>query len=384
MSRDAERFDYEAAYVLPSMNALVPELEAAGIPVHCLGASDHNGDLRWMRRLRQLLLERRFDVVHFHLPYTAALGRLVVRSLPAHARPKTVTTEHNTWTTNPVMLRALNAATMGLDAASVAVSHPVKEAVPARLRRRMEVVVHGVPYQQFDARQTWRSEVRRELGVGDDEVLVGTVANMREGKGYDVLLPVARALVDLDLPVRFAAVGVGPLEAEVEALHRKLGLGDRFLLLGGRADAVRVLAGFDVFALASLSEGFPVSVMEALALGVPTVTSTVGGIPSVVTDGVEGLMVTPGHAGELARALTQMVVDEPARARMSVAARACGAQFDIASATRRVEAIYGDVVDRGRRADPAARHLPSPEPSGTGTAGARLAAALPAAEAVRG
>jgi glycosyltransferase involved in cell wall biosynthesis len=357
--RDTDRFHYEVAYVLPSKKALVPEMQEAGVPVHCLGSSDGNLDLRWMANLRRLLTERHFDIVHFHLPYTAALGRLVVRSLPASRRPKTMTTEHNVWATNAGVVQLLNHVTLPLDAAHVAVSDSVREAVPARHRRRVEVVVHGVAPQDHSLHATRRAEVRKELGVADQEILVGTVANMRPGKGYETLLPVARALVDLDLPVRFAAVGEGPLQSEITALHRRLGLGDRFLLLGGRSDAVRVLAGFDVFTLASLSEGLPVSFMEALSLGVPTVTTAVGGMPDVVTEGQEGLIVPPGDHEELARALTRMVMDGPGRARMAVAARACGAQFDISAAAQRVESIYSDVLEASSyRGVPALGHTP--------------------------
>lgn len=338
--RDRARFDYEAAYVLPSKNALVPEMEAAGVPVHCLGSSESNLDLRWAARLRQLLLGRRFDVVHFHLPYTASVGRLVVRSLPAWARPRTVTTEHNVWSSNPVLVRSLNSLTLPFDAAGMAVSDTVRQAMPARHRRRVEVVVHGPSRARLADHEVWRAQARAELGVGPHEVLVGTVANLRPGKGYDILLRAARALVDRGLPVRFAAVGVGPLEGEVADLHRRLDLGDRFLLLGGRRDAVRVLAGFDIFTLASLSEGFPVSVMEALALGVPMVTTAVGGIPDVVTHGQEGLLVAAGCPDSLTSALAQLVADGPGRARMATAARARGVDFDITAAVRRAEALY--------------------------------------------
>ncbi|MEO7836783.1 MAG: glycosyltransferase [Acidimicrobiales bacterium] len=343
-ARDTEQFDYELAYVLPSKRALVPEVEAAGVPVHCLGSSESDLDLRWMGRLRQLLMERRFDVVHFHLPYTAGLGRLVVRSLPRSSRPKTVTTEHNMWTTNPLALRALNSLTLPLDAAGLAVSDAVSEAMPPRHRRRVEVVIHGPSRSRLHQRESWRAEVRDELGVSPDEVLVGTVANLRPGKGYDVFLPAAAALIDLGLPARFVAVGAGPLEAEVDDLHRRLGLGDRFLLLGGRSDALRILAGFDVFVLASMSEGFPVSVMEALALGVPMVASAVGAIPDVVTPEVEALLVAPGCQDELVRALTLMIEDAPLRDRMAAAALIRGAEFDITSAVRRIEAIYQRVA----------------------------------------
>lgn len=376
--RDTDRFEYEAAYVLPSKTALVPELEAAGVPVHCLGSSDSNLDLRWMAALRRLLLDRRFDVVHFHLPYTAALGRLVVRSLPKAARPVTVSTEHSLWSSYPWPLRALSALTVPIDAAGIAVSRAAREAMPPRHRAKVEVVVHGVPLSSLDQRQGWRAAARAELGVGDDEVLIGTVANLRPGKGYDVLLPAARYLIDRGLPVRFAAVGVGPLKDEVARLHRRLDLGDRFRLLGGRADATRILAGFDVFALPSEWEGLPVAVMEALALGVPVVATAVGGIPGAVTHGTEGLLVPPGREHDFREALAEIVVDARTRARMSAAAATRGRAFDIAAAVRRSEEIYLQAAS-GRSGVP----LPSPRgprirrreptlPVGVGGAGAGL------------
>ena len=78
-ARDRDAFDYEFAYVLEAENALVPAIEASGVTVHCLGAR-HNGALRWTLRLRRLLVEGHFDIVHFHLPYAAALGRLAAET----------------------------------------------------------------------------------------------------------------------------------------------------------------------------------------------------------------------------------------------------------------------------------------------------------------
>ena len=85
--------------------------------------------------------------------------------------------------------------------------------------------------------------------------------------------------------MRFVAAGRGPLEDELRAQKDRLGLGDRFTFLGYRADAVRVMAAFDVFCLASHYEGLPIALMEALALGLPVVATDVGGVAELVTDG---------------------------------------------------------------------------------------------------
>ena len=121
--------------------------------------------------------------------------------------------------------------------------------------------------------------MRRELGVGPDESLAVTVANLRAGKNYPGLIDAARIVVDRGVPVRFVTAGQGQLEAEIGELHRQSGLGDRFALLGYRDDTTRLIAAADLFVLASHHEGLPVTVMEALTLGVPVVAPAVGRPP---------------------------------------------------------------------------------------------------------
>ena len=142
-SRDARSFDYEVAYVLAAEDALVPAVRAEGVPVHALGATA-NWDLRWMPRFATLLRRGDFDVVHFHLPYAAALGRLVVASLRTGRRPAVVYTEHSLWEKTAAPVRYLNRLGIGRDQALVAVSSAAHDALPEALGPRAEVVVHGV------------------------------------------------------------------------------------------------------------------------------------------------------------------------------------------------------------------------------------------------
>jgi glycosyltransferase involved in cell wall biosynthesis len=123
-------------------------------------------------------------------------------------------------------------------------------------------------------------------------------------------------------------------------------LEDRFHLLGYREDSARILAGCDLFVLASLYEGLPLAMMEALALGLPVVATAVGGIPEGVSDGVEGLLVPPGRPDLLAEALAALVRDQPLRERMSQAAWQRADYFDIGRAVRGTEAIYRRLAGR--------------------------------------
>jgi len=344
---DHEAFDYEVAYVLDAEDGMVPLIEARGTPVHSLGASS-NGDLRWMARLRRLLADGQFDVVHFHLPYTASLGRLVVASIPPSARPAIVYTDHSLWNKMAIVVKALNRATIGLDQAMIVVSDAALESLPRSIRGRARVLVHGVDLSQADTllarRQEIRDEVRREFGVVGDDVLVVSVANLRPEKGYDVLLDATEILADRHLPVKVVAVGRGELEEEMAARHARLHLGDRLLFAGQRDDVLRILAGADVFVLASRQEGLPVVLMEATSVGLPIVATAVGGVPEVLTDGVDGLVVPPGDPLALADALSRVIADPDLRTRLGTGAKQRSAMFDVARASRTIESIYREVA----------------------------------------
>lgn len=342
---DHDAFTISAAYLVPWKDHLVGDLTSHGIDVVCLHG-EREWDLRWVARLRALILRRRIEVVHVHSPYVAALTRLVVRTLPRRSRPAIVVTEHNRWPRHARVTRLANRFTIFLDDADLAVSEDVRTTMGVRARDGVEVVVHGVDLAAVRSAAEHRSEVRSELGIADDDVVVGIVANFRAEKAYDTLLAAAVEATDVagDRPLRFVAVGQGPLEAEIRARHAASGLGDRFLLTGYRPDAVRVMAAFDVFTLTSRHEGLPVALMDALALGLPVVATRVGGIPEAVTDGVEGILVPVDDHARLAAGYLDLAADPGRRAAMGAAARRRGDDFDVARSTARIEAIYRDLA----------------------------------------
>jgi L-malate glycosyltransferase len=343
--RDRRTFSYRAAYLVPAKGHLVPDLEQLGVPVTLLDGG-READPRWALRLRRLLVHQQIDVVHTHSPYVASMTRVLVRTLPDRQRPALVYTEHNRWPRHSRATRAVNLATFALDDAQIAVSNDVRSTVIRPLRHNVEVIEHGVDVAAVRALGADRAEMRASLGIAEDEVVIGTVANFRAEKAYDVWLDAAaaalRAEADRGGPprLRFISVGQGPLEATMRERLDRLGLGDRVQLLGYRDDATRVMAAFDVFTLASRHEGLPVSLMDALVLGLPVVATRVGGIPEAVTDGVEGRLVPPGDPYALARGYLDLAVDDEARATFGAAAARRGEAFDIRRAVSRIEELY--------------------------------------------
>lgn len=345
-------FVLHAAYLLPWKDAVVPALHAHGVRTHCLHVRSPL-DPRWLLRLGQLVRQERYDIVHIHSPVVAGLSRPLLRLIPTPwRRPALVYTEHNRWTGYKRGTRFMNSLTYPLDDAHLAVSEDTKATISHRFRSDVEVSVQGILLDRITPLRSQRNEVRAELGLTGDDVAVVTVANLRVQKAYPDLLRAARIVLATDPDVVWLAIGQGPLETELKQMAQTLGLGDRFRFLGHRPDAVRVVAGCDLFALASRYEGYPVAVMEALALGLPVVATSVGGVPLAVDDGVSGLIVPPGRPDLLAQAVLRVTTDTTLRARLAAGALIRGQSYEIGSTVRSNETLYRRLAaQRARRVD---------------------------------
>ncbi|CAB4862105.1 unannotated protein [freshwater metagenome] len=350
----------ECAYVLPWKDHLAARLEQLDVRTHCL--SNRRTDYRWPLHLRRLIHGGHYDIVHLHSPLPGAVARLIVRLMPRSTRPALVCTEHNTWGTHHRLTRWANRLTGRWDQADIAVTDEVRRSMRGPMAARAETLVHGIDVAAVAAQRAHRAEVRAELNIGPDEMVVGTVANFREQKDYPNLLGSARILADRGVAARIVAVGQGPLEGQTRALCTKLGLDDRVVLTGFRADATRLMGACDVFALASKWEGLPVALMEALALGLPIVATNVGGVGETLRDGRDAVLVPPGNAVAMANALEHVLTDPAKRAALASAADARAGEFDVMRAVRRLEQVYSQVATRVEHpASPQA--VPAPEPA---------------------
>jgi glycosyltransferase involved in cell wall biosynthesis len=148
------------------------------------------------------------------------------------------------------------------------------------------------------------------------------VANLRPEKGHDVLIAAAGHVLQRFPDARFEVVGDGPERVRLTALATATGLSRSFSFLGHRDDVAARLGSADIFVLPSRSEAFPNAVLEAMAAGLPIVASGVGGIPELIVDGRNGLLVPAGDSDALAERLCRLMADEPLAARLGGAARA--------------------------------------------------------------
>lgn len=342
---DRDRFDYEAAYLLPWKDGLVDELSSARVPVHCLHGARGTG---WVVRLRKLVRDHDIDLVHVHSPY-AAIGARV--GLAGESRPRIVYTEHAVWDYYKRPTYWGNLVTFNLNDHVFAVSDYVHAAIrmPPALRSLplppIETLYHGL---DPGAVLNWGSpeSVREELGIPADAPIVGTVANFRPQKRYDLLLRAAAQVREAVPDVRFVLVGQGPLEPQARRLALELGLEGTVVFAGYRDDAPRVAKTFDVFALASGYEGLSIALLEAMVLARPSVVTRVGGVSEVVEDGRNALVADPGDPRDLAACITTLLLDRALAARLGAEAQRRASDFQIPKAVRRQEQVYSELLER--------------------------------------
>lgn len=303
-----------------------PVLREAGVPLARLplerGFGDPPTDLRALRRLGAILRDGRFDLVHVHSAKAGVLGRIaaLATGIPVVYSP------HCFPFVGPWGLpRRLFALTVERalgppsDAILCVADEERRLAIEEHLAPacRLHVVHNGSPACATGLERHEELEAFRGPGP-----LAACLTVLREQKSVDVFLDaVPRVLAELP-DARLAVVGDGPLRDELHHRARALALDpERFRFFAFRPPAARQLATIDLFVLPSSWEAFPISILEAMACGVPQVATNVGGTSEALVDGETGLLCPPRDPGALAERLVEALSDDARRAAMGVAAR---------------------------------------------------------------
>jgi glycosyltransferase involved in cell wall biosynthesis len=306
-------------------------------------------DLRHLWRLVGLIRRERADVLQAHTlstgVYAGAAG-LVCR-VPVVATFHGFVDLARTDARRAVKLRALRAGVDRVVCVSAALRQALLEESPLD-PGQVAVIFNGVDTNRF--RPGRNAALRRELGVADDEFLVGAVGNVRPAKGYEVLLDAAVLLRQAGVRCRLVIAGIarGPLFAEMEARHAALGLGDLVRFVGFRDDVDEFYRALDLYLLTSHSEGFSLSTVQALATGLPAVATRCGGPEEIMTDGVDGVLVPAGSPAAIAEAVAALAGDAARRASLGAAARVTAeSRFSTRAMLAQYEALYEDLAPAG-------------------------------------
>lgn len=189
-------------------------------------------------------------------------------------------------------------------------------------RGRVTIIGNGIVADDFETVDKSAVErARAEIGLGPDDRVAIMVAGLRHGKEHDLLIRAVSRLVRNTPELKLLIAGDGPTRGGLENTVRELGVDKNVLFLGERRDVPVLLNLADVLVLASMAEAMPLSVIEAMAAGVPVIASSVGSVPDIIEDGVNGILVPPSDSRALESAIWKVLSDREAAARMAARAR---------------------------------------------------------------
>lgn len=332
--------EYETVVATSGSGVLVDKLRETGIKT--LNLPSLQRDISFLKELRSaqeiatLIKSEKPDILHINSSKAGGLGALTGRLLSV---PRIIFTAHG-WAFNEnrifisrLILKFLHWLTVLMSHRTIAVSYAIKEQMNWPFtKHKISVVYNGRLQPTLQSRERSRlilSRYNKKLNVYLKDFWSVTVAELHPIKQHQIAIRAIQKLVAKKLPIRHLIIGSGELRDHLETLIDELGLSENVFLLGPVDEAAQFLKAADVFVLPSQSEALAYVLIEACQAGIPSVASRVGGLPEIITDQQEGLLVEPGNVDQLATALNKLVSDLNTRVSMSEKAAKKGFKFSL-------------------------------------------------------
>jgi glycosyltransferase involved in cell wall biosynthesis len=331
------------------------DMEKNGIPVHVIpmrGVGFLTGTIRMARLFRK----ERIHIVHTHLPESNSVGRIAASLAGV---PVCVSTLHNVFMEGRsqgfkvgVKQRIEKWTAQHCTDHLVSVSKAVFDSQRLHLRMKannFSILPPFIMLSEFDAAVDPASanQKRQELKIGTDDPVIINVGSLSTKKGHRYLLEAAANVVREFPSVRFLLVGDGPLRGELQESAARAGLAGNVLFAGVRRDVRELLAISNLFASSSLYEGLPQVFLEAMAMGKPIVATRVGGVPEIIDDGKNGIIVPPENASALADGILSLLREPQHAYEMGKSGRGrIEQEYAAGVVVRRLEHLYENLLQR--------------------------------------
>ncbi len=339
-------FDRARVHPVPVILRPEPRLsqffEERGIQIRCLGRSKN--DPRALTDLVRIIREERIEVVHVQAFKADTLGRIAGRiaGVPTIIHGRDRIAERNL----PMLIldRLLGPQTKH----ALAVSETVRQYLHKERYIPMEnidVFYHGVDLSVFAGdRPGDRDRVRAEYNLDERALVAGTTIRLHPSKGHSYLLDGVAEVVGSHPEFHLLIANEGPEEPSLRAQIERLGLQDNVTLTGSVNDVRAFLSALDVFVMPSLSEGFPNSMLEAMAMSRPIVATAVDGMGEMLSDGQNALVVPAADGPALGQALLRLCGDPELRRTLSDASLSFARDLSIERTVERLTEIYHRVA----------------------------------------
>jgi glycosyltransferase involved in cell wall biosynthesis len=279
----------------------------SGIRVDLIQKNQKHFDFSFFLKLSKYLKKNNIHIIHIHS------GAFFHGSL-AGAFAKTqgiIYTEHGRHYIEPKLIFLLDHISAFFADKIITVSPNLEKHLIEKIKlppKKIKTVINGVNTNRFIPREK-SMELLNEFGISANSKIVGSVGRLAQIKDYGTLIKAYKRVVVKIPESRLILVGEGPCENKLRDLANGLGISDSVVFLGNRSDIPHILNLFNVFVLPSLREGTSLSLLEAMASGVPTVVTNVGGNPNIVKDGYNGFLVESKDSEKMAEKIINLLED---------------------------------------------------------------------------
>lgn len=318
-----------------------------GFPAHTM-AMKHRVDLSTVDPLRQYIREQHIDLVHTH----GVRANLVARLAAARENVPVVTTVHSVlqydydWPFKSLLARFLTRLTNKYSDKFIAISGAIATEIQQMgVPREKIVIIHnGLDSGKFSTPREAR-EVKRELELDPLRQTITMIARLHPVKGHEYFLRAARKVIDAGIKVQFLIIGEGKERRRLEQQVRELGLAEVVRIPGYYSPVEDIYGVSDILCVPSVMEGLGLVVLEAMYFNVPVVASNTGGIPEIINDRADGLLVEPRDYEGLAQAIMNILADPDLAIRLTTNAREKVNQFTLENMADKVEQVYDEVMN---------------------------------------
>ncbi|ASZ13143.1 glycosyltransferase family 4 protein [Chitinophaga pendula] len=341
-----DKEQYEPVVLSFTDGPMIQALEKMQIPAHVI-ASEKPFDISVWKRVKQLLIDERIDLVHVHGTRANTNVLWAARNL----KLPVIYTVHG-WSfhggLHPLMKKARIAAEKFITSraqVNICVSESNRQTGQKAFGKLDAVVVpNGVNLQRFDPQANY-ADVKKAYGIPEDHLVVGYIVRMTYQKDPVSMIHAFAEVHKLMPNMTLLMVGEGELKQTAIDTANALGLSDYIVFDNFRQDVPAVLNAVDIYCLPSLWEGFPIGVLEAMAMGKAVIASDVDGTREAVRHEENGLLVPAKNVTALANAIMQLASDVALRERLAQSARnTILAEYNVAGMTRKIEAVYRDLI----------------------------------------
>lgn len=328
---------------------LEKEFKDAGIPVYA--ANKREGiDFSLPMKLAKIIIGSKADIVHTHnmAPwlYGGVASKILSSKILIHTEHANLYNHQRRLILAEYWLAKITDKIIA-DAKKVADFLSDKENIN---RNKIQIVFNGVDIDKYDCRYSNAVSKRHELSIADDEVIIGIVARLSMVKDHKNLLDAFSIILNAISNAKLLVIGDGELREDLVAYTRMKGIQERVLFLGNRRDIPELLRLMNVFVLCSISEGLPITLLEAMAAGLPVVATDVGGNREVVIDRKSGFLVPPKDPQRLAEAIATILKDKKMARRFGEnGIIRCKELFSLDGMVKKYSELYESVLKKQKK-----------------------------------